>query len=268
MESATTTVPGAAPRTPRRQRGRRPAAAGRASGPSRGRARRAHSPAAVRATRSTAAPRRAAERVAVEVDEVGVGDDEPVAERGQRDPPRRAPRGDVASGTAGSYPRRRRPGSAPIAPPVVQLDPVTPRLATRSTHEHRRRRQLPVHVRVGHRRPPGQDVRPDLGRHPGRDPRARIPTPASPARRRRRRAWCWSSARSRPTTYVDFQAVVRDTVRDIGYTRADYGFDYQTCGTLVVGQGAVAGHRPGRGRGARGARRRRRRTSWAPATRG
>ena len=35
------------------------------------------------------------------------------------------------------------------------------------------------------------------------------------------------------STYVDFQAVVRDTVREIGYTRADYGFDYQTCGTLI-----------------------------------
>jgi S-adenosylmethionine synthetase len=34
-------------------------------------------------------------------------------------------------------------------------------------------------------------------------------------------------------TYVDFQAVVRDTVRDIGYTKAEYGFDYLTCGTLV-----------------------------------
>src|SRR3954452_2211213 len=34
-------------------------------------------------------------------------------------------------------------------------------------------------------------------------------------------------------TYVDFQSVVRETVRDIGYTRADYGFDYLTCGTLV-----------------------------------
>jgi S-adenosylmethionine synthetase len=34
-------------------------------------------------------------------------------------------------------------------------------------------------------------------------------------------------------TYVDFQQVVRDTVRDIGYTRADYGFDYMTCGTLI-----------------------------------
>src|SRR3954467_9149599 len=35
------------------------------------------------------------------------------------------------------------------------------------------------------------------------------------------------------STYIDIQAVVRDTVRDIGYTRADYGFDYLTCGTLV-----------------------------------
>jgi S-adenosylmethionine synthetase len=35
------------------------------------------------------------------------------------------------------------------------------------------------------------------------------------------------------STYVDFQAVVRETVRDIGYTRADYGFDYLTCGTMV-----------------------------------
>ncbi len=35
------------------------------------------------------------------------------------------------------------------------------------------------------------------------------------------------------TTYVEFQAVVRDTVQDIGYTDARYGFDYRTCGTLV-----------------------------------
>ncbi len=35
------------------------------------------------------------------------------------------------------------------------------------------------------------------------------------------------------TTYVDFQQVVRDTVRDVGYTKAEYGFDYLTCGTLV-----------------------------------
>ncbi len=35
------------------------------------------------------------------------------------------------------------------------------------------------------------------------------------------------------STYVDFQHVVRETVRDIGYTRSDYGFDYETCGTLI-----------------------------------
>ena len=35
------------------------------------------------------------------------------------------------------------------------------------------------------------------------------------------------------STYIDFQSVVRQTVRDIGYTRADYGFDYETCGTMV-----------------------------------
>ncbi|HEY4228322.1 MAG TPA: methionine adenosyltransferase [Candidatus Limnocylindrales bacterium] len=34
-------------------------------------------------------------------------------------------------------------------------------------------------------------------------------------------------------TYVDFQQVVRDTVRAIGYTRSDYGFDADTCGTLI-----------------------------------
>jgi S-adenosylmethionine synthetase len=33
--------------------------------------------------------------------------------------------------------------------------------------------------------------------------------------------------------YVEFQDVVRETVRDIGYTRAEYGFDYQTCSTIV-----------------------------------
>jgi len=33
--------------------------------------------------------------------------------------------------------------------------------------------------------------------------------------------------------YVDFQQVVRDTVQGIGYTSADYGFDYQTAGVLV-----------------------------------
>jgi len=34
-------------------------------------------------------------------------------------------------------------------------------------------------------------------------------------------------------TYVDMPVIVRDTVRDIGYTNAHYGFDYETCGVSV-----------------------------------
>jgi S-adenosylmethionine synthetase len=34
-------------------------------------------------------------------------------------------------------------------------------------------------------------------------------------------------------TYIDLQSIVRETVREIGYTRSDYGFDYETCGTLI-----------------------------------
>src|SRR5687768_12082826 len=32
--------------------------------------------------------------------------------------------------------------------------------------------------------------------------------------------------------YVDFPKVVRDTIRDVGYTRAKYGFDSDTCAVL------------------------------------
>ena len=34
-------------------------------------------------------------------------------------------------------------------------------------------------------------------------------------------------------TYVDIPAIVRETVREIGYTNAEYGFDYETCGVMV-----------------------------------
>ena len=33
--------------------------------------------------------------------------------------------------------------------------------------------------------------------------------------------------------YVDIPAIVRNTVRDIGYTCAEYGFDYLTCGVIT-----------------------------------
>ncbi|MET3683611.1 S-adenosylmethionine synthetase [Alkalibacillus flavidus] len=35
------------------------------------------------------------------------------------------------------------------------------------------------------------------------------------------------------STYVDIPTIVRDTVKDIGYTRAKYGFDFETCAVLT-----------------------------------
>ena len=35
------------------------------------------------------------------------------------------------------------------------------------------------------------------------------------------------------STYVDIPTIVRDTVREIGYTRAKFGFDADTCGVMV-----------------------------------
>ncbi len=34
-------------------------------------------------------------------------------------------------------------------------------------------------------------------------------------------------------TYVDIAQIARETIKDIGYTRAKYGFDYETCGVIV-----------------------------------
>ncbi len=33
--------------------------------------------------------------------------------------------------------------------------------------------------------------------------------------------------------YVDIPTVVRETIKEIGYTNADYGFDYKTCGVII-----------------------------------
>ena len=37
--------------------------------------------------------------------------------------------------------------------------------------------------------------------------------------------------------YVEIPQIVRNTIKEIGYTRAKYGFDYETCGVLVAIQG-------------------------------
>ena len=34
--------------------------------------------------------------------------------------------------------------------------------------------------------------------------------------------------------YVDIQKIVRDTVREIGYTRGKYGFDADTCAVITA----------------------------------
>jgi len=31
------------------------------------------------------------------------------------------------------------------------------------------------------------------------------------------------------SSYVDFPTIVRETIKDVGYTRAKYGFDSETC---------------------------------------
>src|SRR5690349_11092428 len=48
---------------------------------------------------------------------------------------------------------------------------------------------------------------------------------------------------------IDTQKIVRDVIRDVGYTRAKYGFDYETCAVLSsiheqsrdIGQGVDTG---------------------------
>ena len=35
------------------------------------------------------------------------------------------------------------------------------------------------------------------------------------------------------SAYVDIQKLVRDTIKEIGYTRGKYGFDADTCGVMV-----------------------------------
>jgi S-adenosylmethionine synthetase len=36
------------------------------------------------------------------------------------------------------------------------------------------------------------------------------------------------------TEYVDIPRIVRETIRDVGYTRAKYGFDYETCAVITT----------------------------------
>ena len=62
----------------------------------------------------------------------------------------------------------------------------------------------------------------------------RTPTAAWPARRWSPPASPSSPARSPPRRYVDIPKIVRQTVKDVGYTNALYGYDYETCGVMVA----------------------------------
>lgn len=42
------------------------------------------------------------------------------------------------------------------------------------------------------------------------------------------------SGEIRTKAYVDVPGIVRSVIRDIGYTRAKYGFDYETCGVVTT----------------------------------
>jgi S-adenosylmethionine synthetase len=35
------------------------------------------------------------------------------------------------------------------------------------------------------------------------------------------------------SAYSDIPSIIRETIKDIGYTRAKYGFDYETCGVIT-----------------------------------
>ena len=88
-------------------------------------------------------------------------------------------------------------------------------------------------LRVGHRGPPGQDLRPDLRRGPGRDH----------GRRPRGRVACETlvntglvvvSGEITTSCYVDIPKIARETIRKIGYDDPHYGFDHEACAVLTA----------------------------------
>ena len=79
-----------------------------------------------------------------------------------------------------------------------------------------------------------------------------IPMPAWPARRAVTTGLVLVMGEITTSTYVDMNALVRDVVLDIGYTRAKYGFDGETCGVMVSIKEQSRRHCPGRGQGAGG----------------
>ena len=159
----------------------------------------------------------------------------------------------------------RSPSAGAARAGVAPKNPLQERIA--HDLERRRRARVPVHVRVG-----------DRGSSRTRS-RTRSPTPCStrcwqqdPARARRVRDADHDGPRRRRGRDLDAarrstsQRLVRERIRAIGYTRAKYGFDADTCGVIVtldeqspdIAQGVDASFEAQQRGDARCARRRRR----------
>ena len=69
-------------------------------------------------------------------------------------------------------------------------------------------------------------------------------TAAWPARRSSRPASRFIAGEITSEAYADLPTIVRETIKGVGYTRAKYGFDYETCAVIIGHPRAVARHRP------------------------
>ena len=85
-------------------------------------------------------------------------------------------------------------------------------------------------VTEGH---PGQDRRPDLGLRARRRPEGR-PDGRVACETLITTGLVVVAGEITTDTYVDIPRLVRERIREIGYTRAKYGFDADTCGVIVA----------------------------------
>ena len=138
-------------------------------------------------------------------------------------------------------PRAVRAAQGPDRPRRGALRRLPPALPRRGRHGrlpaggHRRMTKsdrVPVHLRVGHRGPPGQGRRPDLRRRPRRRVMAEDPAGRVACETLVNTGLVVVSGEISTTTYVDIQDVARETIRKIGYVDADLGFSADSCAVI------------------------------------